>query len=148
MQGDAISSGFACISRRFSAGLVGSSARKSVQWTDFSENGSADPRRTGRQAPEPSQGKSTQKCRQRRRNCASGILETHSSRGVSGIAKGSTKGTVNREQGTGMAADAIRNNANSPGVSGAERPDFQSFSATCAAKTGRFLRQGACRPEQ
>ena len=49
MQGDAISSGFACISRRFSAGLVGLS-----------------------------QGKSTQKCRQRRRNCASGILETHS----------------------------------------------------------------------
>ena len=36
--------------------------------------------RTGRQAPEPSQGKSTQKCRQRRRNCASGILETHSKR--------------------------------------------------------------------
>ncbi len=34
--------------------------------------------RTGRQAPELSQGKSTQKCRQRRRNCASGILETHS----------------------------------------------------------------------
>ena len=92
MQGDAISSGFACISRRFSAGLVGSSARKtlqwrvfsgssarkSVQWTDFSENGSADPRRTGRQAPEPSQGKSTPKCRQRRRNCTSGILETRS----------------------------------------------------------------------
>ncbi len=49
MQGDAISSGFACISRRFSAGLV-----------------------------ELSQGKSTPKCRQRRRNCASGILETHS----------------------------------------------------------------------
>ena len=49
MQGDAISSGFACISRRFSAGLVGLS-----------------------------QGKSTQKCRQSRRNCASGILETHS----------------------------------------------------------------------
>ncbi len=35
---------------------------------------------SGRQAPEPSQGKSTQKCRQRRRNCASGILETHSKR--------------------------------------------------------------------
>ena len=50
MQGDAISSGFACISRRFSAGLV-----------------------------ELSQGKSTRKCRLRRRNCASGILETHSS---------------------------------------------------------------------
>ena len=49
MQGDAISSGFACISRRFSAGLVGLS-----------------------------QGKSTPKCRQRRRNCTSGILETHS----------------------------------------------------------------------
>ena len=41
-------------------------------------DGSADPRRTGRQAPELSQGKSTPKCRQRRRNCASGILETHS----------------------------------------------------------------------
>ena len=107
MQGDAISSGFACISRRFSAGLVGSSARKTlqwrvfsgtsarktvqwtvfsgtsawktVQWTVFSEDGSADPRLTGRQTPEASQGKSTQKCRQRRRNCASGILETHSS---------------------------------------------------------------------
>ena len=49
MQGDAISSGFACISRRFSAGLVGLS-----------------------------QGKATQKCSQRRRKCASGILETHS----------------------------------------------------------------------
>ena len=49
MQGDAISSGFARISRRFSAGLVGLS-----------------------------QGKSTPKCRQRRRNCTSGILETHS----------------------------------------------------------------------
>ncbi len=48
-EGDAISSGFACISRRFSAGLVGLS-----------------------------QGKSTRKCRQRRRNCTSGILETHS----------------------------------------------------------------------
>ena len=40
MQGDAVSSGFDCISRRFSAGLVGLS-----------------------------QGKSTQKCSQRRRNC-------------------------------------------------------------------------------
>ena len=47
MQGDAVSSGFACSLRRFSAGLVGLS-----------------------------QGKSTQKCRQRRRKCASGILET------------------------------------------------------------------------
>ena len=28
------------------------------------------------------------------------------------------------EQGTGMAADAILNNANLPGVSGAERPDL------------------------
>ena len=36
MLGDAVSSGFACISRRFSAGLVGSSARKTVQWTVFS----------------------------------------------------------------------------------------------------------------
>ena len=51
MQEEAISSGFACISRRFSAGLLAAS-----------------------------QGKSTQKCRQRRRNCASGILETHSKR--------------------------------------------------------------------
>ena len=50
MQEDAISSGFACILRRFSAGLLAAS-----------------------------QGKSTQKCRQRRRNCASGIFETHSS---------------------------------------------------------------------
>ena len=49
MPGDAVSSGFGCISRRFSAGLVGLS-----------------------------QGKSTQKCSQRRRKCASGILETHS----------------------------------------------------------------------
>ena len=36
MHGDAISSGFACISRRFSAGLVGSSARKTLQWRVFS----------------------------------------------------------------------------------------------------------------
>ena len=43
MQGDAISSGFACISRRFSAGLVGSSARKTLQWRVFSENGPAGP---------------------------------------------------------------------------------------------------------
>ena len=43
MQGDAISSGFACISRRFSADLVGSSAQKTVLWTVFRENGSADP---------------------------------------------------------------------------------------------------------
>ena len=69
MPGDAISSGFACISRRFSTGLVGSSARKNVQWTFFSENGPEGPRRTGRQAPELSQGKSTWKWRQRRRNC-------------------------------------------------------------------------------
>ena len=34
-----------------SEGLLGSSARKTVQWTVFSENGSADPRRTGRQTP-------------------------------------------------------------------------------------------------
>ena len=40
------------------------------------------------------------------------------------IAKGSRKGTGNREQRTGMAADAILNNANLPGVSGAERPDL------------------------
>ena len=63
MQGDAVSSGFACISRRFSAGLVGSSARKTAQWTVLRENGPAGPRRTGRQTPELSQGKSTQKCR-------------------------------------------------------------------------------------
>ena len=50
MRGDAVSSGFGCISRRFPAGLVGLS-----------------------------QGESTQKCSQRRRKCASGILETHSS---------------------------------------------------------------------
>ena len=49
MQGDAVSSGFGCISRRFPAGLVGLS-----------------------------QGKSTQECSQRCRKCASGILETHS----------------------------------------------------------------------
>jgi hypothetical protein len=52
MQGDAISSGFACISRRFSAGLLAAS-----------------------------QGKSTPKGRQRRRNCASGIFETDSNPG-------------------------------------------------------------------
>ena len=49
MQEDAVSSGLGCISRRFSAGLLAAS-----------------------------QGKSTQKCRQRRRKCTSGILETHS----------------------------------------------------------------------
>ena len=49
MQGDAISSGFACISRRFSAGLLAAS-----------------------------QGKSTQKCSSRRRKCISPNLETHS----------------------------------------------------------------------
>ena len=43
MQGDAISSGFACISRRFSLGLVGSSARKTLQWRVCSENGPAGP---------------------------------------------------------------------------------------------------------
>jgi hypothetical protein len=43
MQGDAISSGFAGISRRFSADLVGSSARKTLQWRVFSENGPAGP---------------------------------------------------------------------------------------------------------
>jgi hypothetical protein len=45
-------------------------------------------------------------------------------RDVSGIAKDRSKGTVNREQGTGMAAAANLNNANLPGVSGAERPDL------------------------
>ena len=92
MPGDAVSSGFDCISRRFSAGLLGSSARKTVQWTAFSgtsarktvqwtvfsEDGSADPRRTGRQTPEASQGKSTQKCSSRRRKCIFPNLETHS----------------------------------------------------------------------
>ena len=34
----------------------GSSARKTVQWTVFRENRSADPRRTGRQTPAASQG--------------------------------------------------------------------------------------------
>ena len=43
MQEEAISSGFACISRRFSAGLLGSSARKTLQWRVFSENGPAGP---------------------------------------------------------------------------------------------------------
>ena len=47
MLGDAVSSGYDCISRRFSAGLLA-----------------------------VNQGKPTQKCSQRRRKCASGILET------------------------------------------------------------------------
>ena len=41
-------------------------------------NGSADPRRTGRQAPDLSQGKSTQKCSSRHRNCIFPNLETRS----------------------------------------------------------------------
>ena len=62
MPGDAISSGFDCISRRFPAGLLA-----------------------------VNQGESTQKCSQRRRKCASGILETHS-----------------RDQGTGIVGAALR----------------------------------------
>jgi len=37
---------------------------------------------------------------------------------------------------------------NMPGVSGAERPDLQSYAAACTPRAGPFLRQGACRPEQ
>ena len=53
MPADAVSSGFDCISRRFPAGLLA-----------------------------VNQGESTQKCSQRRRKCASGILETHSNAGA------------------------------------------------------------------
>ena len=51
------------------------------------------------------------------------------------------------EQGTGMAAGAILNNADLPGGSGAERPDLKSYAAACTPRAGLFSRQGACRPE-
>jgi len=57
MQGDAVSSGFACISRRFSTGLVGSNARKTLLWRVFSENGSVDPGAKSREINEEMQAK-------------------------------------------------------------------------------------------
>ena len=62
-------------------------------------------------------------------------------RGVSGIAKGRSKGTGNREQGTGMAADAIVKAFPSD-----RRERFRGIERPENGIVRRFQRDGAGRP--